>query len=122
MIGGASPVEQKAGRCYDAKMEVHARITKVESADWNLRFLVRLDRREIGQLYLMGDRLISWPQDGLSPDTEAPLVRTSLFLSELAARREGLDLHFTSQETAALAQRVLERQVRQAFEDTGATG
>ena len=52
---------------------------------------VRLSGRETSRLFVSGDTLIQLPLDGALPDADAsPVPRTSIFLSELAGRRDGL--------------------------------
>jgi hypothetical protein len=63
---------------------------------------VRLSGREAGRLFVSGDTLIQLPLDGALPDTDGtPVPRTSVFLSELAGKRDGLSRTFTD---AAAAQ------------------
>ena len=57
---------------------------------------VRLSGRETSRLFVSGDVLIQLPLDGALPDLEAsPVPRTSIFLSELAGRRDGLARTFS---------------------------
>jgi hypothetical protein len=63
---------------------------------------VRLSGRETGRLFVNGDTLIQLPLDGALPDADGtPVPRTSIFLSELAGKRDGLSRTFTD---AAAAQ------------------
>jgi hypothetical protein len=63
---------------------------------------VRLSGREASKLFVSGDTLIQLPLDGALPDTDGtPVPRMSIFLSELAGRRDGLSRTFTD---AAAAQ------------------
>ena len=56
---------------------------------------VRLSGRETSRLFLSGDVLIQLPLDGALPDTDgSPVPRTSIFLSELAGKRDGLSRIF----------------------------
>ena len=56
-----------------------------------MRVQVRLSARETNRLFLSGDTLIQLPLDGALPEPdEAPIPRTSIFLSELAGSRDGL--------------------------------
>lgn len=52
---------------------------------------VRLSGRETSRLFVTGDPLLQLPLNGAVPDTDgSPVPRTSIFLSELAGRRDGL--------------------------------
>jgi hypothetical protein len=63
---------------------------------------VRLSGRETSRLFVSGDALIQLPLDGALPDDDgSPVPRTSIFLSELTGRRDGLTRTFTD---AAAAQ------------------
>ena len=63
---------------------------------------VRLSGRETSRLFVSGDTLIQLPLDGALPDDGAsPVPRMSIFLSELAGRRDGLSRTFSD---AAAAQ------------------
>jgi hypothetical protein len=63
---------------------------------------VRLSGRETSRLFVNGDTLIQLPLDGALPDSDgSPVPRTSIYLSELTGRRDGLTRTFTD---AAAAQ------------------
>jgi hypothetical protein len=52
---------------------------------------VRLSGRETNRLFVNGDTLIQLPLDGSLPDADGtPVPRMSVFLSELAGKRDGL--------------------------------
>jgi hypothetical protein len=52
---------------------------------------VRLSGRETSRLFLSGDTLLQLPLEGALPEGGgSPVPRTSIFLSELAGRRDGL--------------------------------
>ena len=56
-----------------------------------VRVMVRLSGREASKLFLAGDLLVQLPLEGAQPDTGgAPIPRTSIYLSELAASRDGI--------------------------------
>ena len=56
---------------------------------------VRLSGRETSRLFVSGDTLIQLPLDGALPDADgSPVPRMSIFLSELAGRRDGLTRTF----------------------------
>jgi hypothetical protein len=57
---------------------------------------VRLSGRETSRLFVSGDTLIQLPLDGALPDDgAAPVPRMTIFLSELAGRRDGLSRTFS---------------------------
>ena len=63
---------------------------------------VRLSGRETSRLFVSGDTLLQLPLDGALPDVDgSPVPRTSIFLSELAGKRDGLTRTFSD---AAAAQ------------------
>jgi hypothetical protein len=90
--------------------------TSSEAEGWLVHVAVRLDRRETNELFLAGDKLISWPTEGmLSRADEAPFARSSMFLSEIVARPAGLDLLYESEGHATTVARILAHQVQSAF-------
>ncbi len=63
---------------------------------------VRLSGRETSRLFVSGDTLLQLPLDGALPDDDgSPVPRMSIFLSELAGRRDGISRTFSD---AAAAQ------------------
>jgi hypothetical protein len=80
---------------------------------WRVHLAVSLDRRETNELFLAGDKLISWPTDGmLSGSGQGPFERSSMFLSEIVARPAGLDLLFEREDLADRVARILAFQVQ----------
>lgn len=58
---------------------------------------VRLSGRESSRLFVSGDTLLQLPLEGALPDPDgSPVPRSSIFLSELAGRRDGLVRTFAS--------------------------
>jgi hypothetical protein len=56
---------------------------------------VRLSGRETSRLFVIGDTLLQLPLEGALPDgAGSPVARTSMFLSELAGRRDGITRAF----------------------------
>ena len=56
---------------------------------------VRLSGRETSRLFVSGDTLVQLLLDGALPDADgSPVPRTSVFLSELAGKRDGLSRTF----------------------------
>ena len=100
--------------------------TVVGQGKWAVQLAVRLDRRETNELFMLGDRLISWPTDGLDEvsfgqggggDTsDTPFLRYGMFLSEVVAHSEGISLVYSQEVVARQAAAVLEYQVRHVFE------
>ena len=94
-------------------MDVELR-TRAEESDWRVTLRVRLDRSETTALFMDGDSLISWPTEGLRP-TGAPIGRSSMFLSEIVARGEGLELAYGTRELAERVSQILAHQLRTAL-------
>jgi hypothetical protein len=61
---------------------------------------VRLSPRETNRLFLSGDTLVLLPTEGLVGEAGAPIPRSSIFLSELAGSRSGLDRVFADARAA----------------------
>jgi len=57
---------------------------------------VRLSGRETSRLFVSGDTLLQLPLDGALADG-SPVPRTSIFLSELAGRHDGLTRTFADE-------------------------
>jgi hypothetical protein len=78
---------------------------------------VRLSGRETSRLFVSGDALIQLPLDGALPDPDAsPVPRTSIFLSELAGRREGLSRTFHDDADATAYAGTIRTQLETALE------
>ncbi|MCZ7664145.1 MAG: hypothetical protein M5U22_14985 [Thermoleophilia bacterium] len=84
---------------------------------WSVRLRVALTRQETSDLFLAGDVLIGWPTEGMLHDGAAPLGRSSMFLSEIVSRPEGLVLTYQSEELARHTTAILERQLRAGIPD-----
>jgi len=66
-----------------------------------VRVRVRLSAREASRLFLSGDALIQLPADGALPaDDGAPILRPSIFLSQLAGSGDGVVRTFSSEAAA----------------------
>lgn len=90
--------------------------TAPEGAVWHVRLKVALDRRETNELFLSGDKLISWPTEGMLPvGGSTPLERSSMFLSEIVARPGGLELLYQTEALAGRTAQILAYQVRTAL-------
>lgn len=78
---------------------------------------VRLSGRETSRLFVSGDALIQLPLDGALPDPDgSPVPRSSIFLSELAGRRDGLFRTFSSGEDADAYAAAVRNQLETALE------
>lgn len=77
--------------------------------------VVSIDRRETSDLFLAGDKLVSWPTEGMLAEGSGPMERSSMFLSEIVARPDGLQLLYDSEESADRTAKILEYQVRTAL-------
>ncbi len=90
--------------------------TAPEAGAWRVRLSVSLDRAELNELFLAGDTLVSWPTEGMASSRgSGPFERSSMFLSEIAGREDGLDLLFETEQQATLAAAVLTHQMKAAF-------
>lgn len=76
---------------------------------------VSLSRVESNDLFLSGDAMVSWPAEGLQLDAgeDAPLERTAMFVSEVAARPLGLGIRYKERVQAERAASVLRIQLDQ---------
>ena len=78
---------------------------------------VRLSGRETNRLFVSGDSLIQLPLDGALPDTDgSPLPRMSIFLSELAGKRDGLFRTFADVAAAQAFAAAVRSQLETALE------
>jgi hypothetical protein len=78
---------------------------------------VRLSGRETSRLFVTGDALIQLPLDGALPDDDvSPVPRTSIFLSELAGRRDGLTRTFADGAAAQAFSAAVRTQLDTALE------
>jgi hypothetical protein len=78
---------------------------------------VRLSGRETSRLFVSGDTLIQLPLDGALLDADgSPVPRTSIFLSELAGKRDGLSRTFSGGEDADAFAAAVRTQLETALE------
>jgi hypothetical protein len=102
----------------------------IESEDvgWVVHFCVTLDRHEDSELFALGDKLISWPTEDLvtvrvgekleqgdGGQQGAPMIRGTMFLSEIAAKQSGIRLVYEQEGQARRSARILEFQARHAL-------
>jgi hypothetical protein len=109
---------------YDGPMDLRLD-TSATLDGWTVSLGLSLDRKETNELFMLGDRLISWPTEGLTvfgfgstgadSGAKTPFVRGGIFLSEIVAHPEGILLTYRDEPPARQAARVLEYQVRQVF-------
>src|SRR5665811_156921 len=79
---------------------------------WLVHVVVSLDRKETSELFMAGDRLVSWPIESLVSDPgEVPIQRGSMFLSEIVSKVDGLKLLFAGEEQATRAAKILRYQL-----------
>ncbi len=82
-----------------------------------VRVQVTLSGREAGRVFLSGDMLIHLPLEGAQPEaSNAPIPRMSIFLSELAATRNGITRVFDSDEDAETFVASVRQQLASAME------
>lgn len=84
-----------------------------EPNGWAVVVRVVLSRAESNDLFLSGDSMVSWPAEGLEPTDDPRLERSSMFVSEIAARPEGLRIQYLGREQAERAATVLRTQLGQ---------
>ena len=78
---------------------------------------VRLSGRETSRLFVSGDTLVQLPLDGALPDPDgSPFPRTSIFLSELAGKRDGLSRTFVEAGAADAFAAAVRAQLETALE------
>lgn len=101
---------------YDGGMGYSTLITHDPGpGSWVVTLKVNLSRAESNDLFLSGDSMVSWPVDGLEPTAagDPRLERSGIFVSEVAARRDGLGLRYREQEQAERAALLLRMQFAQ---------
>jgi hypothetical protein len=82
---------------------------------WRVKLTVSLSRAESNDLFLSGDSMVSWPVEGLEvlAESDLGLERSSMFVSEIAARHGGLALRYREQEQAERTATILRMQLAQ---------
>jgi hypothetical protein len=85
------------------------------SASWVVAVRVSLSRAESNQLFLSGDSMLSWPTEGMeaSGSGDPRLERSSIFVSEVAARPSGLEIRYSGQAQAERASALIRMQLAQ---------
>ncbi len=98
---------------YDGTMGYSTSIDREAGSErWVVAARVNLSRAESNQLFLSGDSMVSWPAEGLESE-DSKLERSSMFVSEIAARPDGLVIRYREQAQAARAATVLRMQFGQ---------
>lgn len=99
---------------YDEVMGYSTRVMRDQGRGaWVVALEVNLSRGETSDLFLSGDRMVSWPVEGLEPAEDAGLQRSSMFVSEVAARPRGLVVRYQEQAQAERAATILRIQFEQ---------
>lgn len=78
---------------------------------WEVTVLVRLNRAEINELFFAGDIMVSWPMEGLILTGDPGLERCSMFVSEMAARAQGLKIRYADRTRAEKAAESVSRRL-----------
>lgn len=99
---------------YDGAMGYTAAIEQeAGSNNWVVVLQATLTRAESNELFLSGDSMVSWPVDGVEPTDDPRLERSSMFVSEIAARPGGLRIRYRERVHAERAATVLRIQFGQ---------
>ena len=77
---------------------------------------VRLTPRELNALFLAGDTLILLPAEGIAEKPDAPISRTSMFLSEIAGNPQGFARVFADADHADRFSQSVKEQIANALE------
>ena len=89
-----------------------------DPGSWILNLKVNLTRMETNDLFLSGDAMLVWTDEGLLPErgvgAARGLDRSGMFVSEVAARPSGLKIRFMEERHAARAAALLRGQLAQA--------
>ncbi len=85
-----------------------------ERGTWSLALFISLNRAESNDLFLSGDYMVAWPEEGLESSGETRLERTSMFISEVAARSSGLGIRYAQREQAERAKTLIKAQLASA--------
>lgn len=83
------------------------------SEGWTVVLQASLTRAESNDLFLSGDSMVSWPVEGLESTDDPRLERSSMFVSEIAARAGGLRIRYRERAQAERAATVLRIQLGQ---------
>ena len=99
---------------YDGVMGYTLVIEQEAGSDaWVVVLEATLTRAESNDLFLTGDSMVSWPVDGIEPTDDPRLERSSMIVSEIAARPGGLRIRYRERTQAERAATVLRIQLDQ---------
>jgi hypothetical protein len=92
--------------------EMGAKVDIADSdGDYVVSVVMRLSRQESSDLFLSGDFMITWPDEGLQSDGDPFLERTSMFVSEAASRADGFRLRYDTKDQAERVAYLLRKQL-----------
>lgn len=80
---------------------------------WTVVVRADLTRSEANELFLSGDSMVSWPDEGLESSEDPRLQRSAMFVSEVAARSGGLRIRYREEAQARRAAALLKLQLDQ---------
>lgn len=99
---------------YDDAMGYSLIVTQEPGSKmWAVVLRADLTRAEANELFLSGDSMVSWPDEGLDSDEDPRLQRSAMFVSEVAARPQGLRIRYRDEAQARRAAAVLRVQFEQ---------
>jgi len=93
---------------YDGVMGYSTTVVReTDSGMWVVTVRADLTRAETNDLFLSGDSMVSWPSEGLESDDDPRLQRRAIFVSEMAARPQGLEIRYREEAQAERAAALL---------------
>jgi hypothetical protein len=99
---------------YDGPMGYSMTVTQEPGSEmWVVAVKADLTRAETNELFLSGDSMVSWPDEGLDLDDDPRLQRSAMFVSEVAARPQGLRIRYREESQARRAATLLRIQFGQ---------
>ena len=99
---------------YDGAMGYSMTVIQEAGSDlWAVTVRADLTRAEVNELYLSGDSMVSWPDEGLESNDDPRLQRSAMFVSEVAARPDGLRIRYHDEAQARRAAVLLRLQLEQ---------
>jgi len=100
---------------YDALMGYSITVApEPDSGTWLVAVRVGLSRTESNDLFVKGDTMVSWPEEGLRSENDHGLQRSGMFISEMAARPGGLTIHYEERTQAERTATIMKMQFAQA--------
>ncbi len=99
---------------YDGVMGYSIAVTEELGLNgWTVVVRADLTRSEANELFLSGDSMVSWPDEGLESSEDPRLQRSAMFVSEVAARSGGLRIRYREEAQARRAAALLKLQLDQ---------